>query len=294
MYYSPFRQTKIILLSLLLVLLAGSGCIAAVKNDAVLLAEYQQKVSGIMDKWTVFRWGMDNLAWLVHYPEELVDPYVQLETARRKLKPQQAEEYRKAFIGELRIGSATAFMLSVHVFGNEPIKLAPISNTVLLVDSSGRGIKPISYEKKLDAPMIGLVQGFIFFKKQESQNLKVLIKGLIPGATTPFVFQKTGGGSAVFGEIPIKTGAPMQEEKKKKKTGLNSSNKKQEVLIKIPVITEPVKPQILPPKTDQPKKAIPPDPSLKQPQNIKEDERSKDVSGDLDARMPRFLMRRSA
>ena len=99
---------------------------AAVNTDVALLADYQQKVSNILDKWTVFRWGTDNLAWLVHYPEELVDPYVQLETARRKLKPQQAEEYRKAFIGELRIGSATAFMLSVHVFGKEPIKLSPI------------------------------------------------------------------------------------------------------------------------------------------------------------------------
>ena len=283
-----------IFLSLFVVLLTGGVCMAAVNTDVALLADYQQKVSNILDKWTVFRWGTDNLAWLVHYPEELVDPYVQLETARRKLKPQQAEEYRKAFIGELRIGSATAFMLSVHVFGKEPIKLSPISNTVLLIDSSGRGIKPISYEKKLDAPMIGLVQGFIFFKKQDSQNLKVLIKGLIPGVTTTFVFQRTGGAaSAVFGEIPIKTGIPLQEEKKKKKIRSTSTNKQPEVLIKIPVITEPVKPHVVAPKTEQPKKAIPPDPSLKQEKNIKEDEVPKDLSEDLGARIRLNLKQRS-
>ena len=76
-----------IFLSLFVVLLTGGVCMAAVNTDVALLADYQQKVSNILDKWTVFRWGTDNLAWLVHYPEELVDPYVQLETARRKLKP---------------------------------------------------------------------------------------------------------------------------------------------------------------------------------------------------------------
>ena len=279
-----FKRIRSIFLSLLIVLLTGSGCIAAVNTESVLIAEYQQKVSDILDKWTVFRWGTDNLAWLVHYPAELVEPYVQLETARRKLKPQQVEEYRKAFIGELRIGSATAFMLSVHVFGSEPIKLSPISETVLLVDPSGKGIKPISYEKKLDAPMIGLVQGFIFFKKQESQSLKVLIRGLIPGVTTPFVFQRTGGApvSAVLGEIPIKTGIPIQTETKKNKP---SSNKKQEVLIKIPVITEPAKPQNVPPKTVQPKKPNLPVPPLKPEKDLEENNFiSEDLSDEPEAR----------
>lgn len=239
-----------LLLLLLCLLLVGDRSLAATDAENALIAERQQKVSDILDKWTVLRWGTDNLAWLVHYPEELVEPYVQLEAVRRKLKPKQVDEYRKAFRDELRIGAATGFMLSVHVFGREPVRLAPISETVLLVDASGRGIKPISYEKKLDLPMIGLVQGFVFFKKQESQNLKVLVKGLIPGAMTPFVFQRGGGTpSEIIGELPIKTGGPAPVKTRKNRP---QQNKNPEVLIKIPVVTAPIKPvPVSPPSKPQ-------------------------------------------
>ena len=146
----------------------------------------------ILDEWTSLKWGDDNLAWVVHYPEELVDPWIAAEAERRRLRPEQADAYRKAFTDELRIGSATAVMLSVQAFGPEPIKLAPISENVVLVDSAGNRVKPMVYEKTLDTPLLGLVQGFIYFPRQENKNFSIAIKGLQTGRETQFAFDAPG------------------------------------------------------------------------------------------------------
>ena len=38
--------------------------------------------TAILERWTSFHWGRDCLVWVVHYPEELVNPWVEAEAAR--------------------------------------------------------------------------------------------------------------------------------------------------------------------------------------------------------------------
>ena len=159
------------------------------------LADNREDALRILDDWTSLRWGDDNMAWVVHYPEELVTPWIAAEAERRRLRPDQAEAYRKAFTDELRIGDATAIMLSIQAFGPEPIKLAPIAENVALVDATGNRIKPMVFEKALEGPLMGLVQGFIYFPKQNDKNFRIAVKGLKVEGETLFAFDvpETGG-----------------------------------------------------------------------------------------------------
>ena len=182
----------------------------------------------ILDEWTSLRWGDDNMAWVVHYPDELVDPWIAAEAERRRLRPDQAEAYRKAFTDELRIGAATAVMLSVQAFGPEPIKLAPVSENVVLIDAAGNRIKPMVFEKALDNPLMGLVQGFIYFPKQSDKNFRIAVKGLKGEGETLFAFNAPEAGGFI-----TTTAAAKPPE--------TTASQGKEVIVRIPS-TKPEKP----------------------------------------------------
>ncbi|MDR1580236.1 MAG: hypothetical protein LBS35_07750 [Synergistaceae bacterium] len=155
---------------------------------AVSFAADRDDVFDILDSWTCVRWGEDNIAWIVHYPEELVEPWVRSEAARQNMRPEQIDELRKSFSDELRIGSATAILLSVYGYGAEQTNLAPMAKNIVLIDSSGKRIAPIVFEKKLDGPISGLAQGFVFFPLQSDKNFRISVKGLVPDRETNFTF----------------------------------------------------------------------------------------------------------
>ena len=142
----------------------------------------------ILDRRTSFRWGDGSLAWVVHYPDELVDPWVNAESEKRRLRPDQAEEFRRMFVNELRIGPTTPIMLSILYHGAPSLNLSPLSKNIVLIGSSDKRVSPIAVDKKLDGPISGLVQGFIFFHKQESENFSIGLRGLVPGRETIFSF----------------------------------------------------------------------------------------------------------
>ena len=149
----------------------------------------QGQVSGVLDRWTSFRWGQDNLAWVVHYPEELAEPWVKLEAQRRGFGPEETASYRRSFRQELQFDRSEAFLLTVQSFGGEPLRLSPLSKTVALVDARGRAVAPVRYEKRLDLPLTGLVQGFVFFPKGAAKPpFHLVVKGLLPGEPTVFRF----------------------------------------------------------------------------------------------------------
>ncbi|MDR1482501.1 MAG: hypothetical protein LBI74_07745 [Synergistaceae bacterium] len=173
----------------------------------------------ILDRWTAFRWGDGSLAWVVHYPDELVEPWVSAESEKRRLRPDQAEEFRRLFVGELRIGSATPIMLSVHSLGEKPLNLSPLSKNIVLIDSSGKRVSPIVVEKKLDSPISGLVQGLVFFPKQENRNFSIGLRGLVPNGETVFSFDN---GS-------INTASQFEAEEPRP-----ASDGTREVVVKIP------------------------------------------------------------
>lgn len=192
-------------------------------------ADDQQTALEILDAWTSLRWGDGNVTWVVHYPEELVAPWVNTEAERRGLGAAEKEAYRKAFVDELRIGSTTAIMLSIHAFGANAVNLSPLAQNIVLIDNSGKRIRPMVVEKKFDAPISGLVQGFVYFPKQADTSFRIAIKNLLPGRETLFSFS------------PNESAASLIE------TGSNEKNPtspfEEEVIVKIPV-TKPQQPTL--------------------------------------------------
>ena len=146
--------------------------------------------TAILERWTSFHWGRDCLVWIVHYPEELVDPWVAAEAARSGMTEAEKEEYREDFRKELRIEDTEAFLVTVYAFGPRPLSLSPLSNTLSLQKPEGSKVTPLSYEKKFDAPLSGIVQGLVFFPKQSGEGFSLVMKGL--GVQTEQVFSFDG------------------------------------------------------------------------------------------------------
>lgn len=136
------------------------------------------QATAILERWTSFHWGRDCLVWIVHYPEELVDPWVDAEAARRGMTEAEKQEYREDFMKELRIRDTEAFLLTVYAFGPRPLSLAPFTGTIFLQSTGGSRVSPLSYEKKFDAPLTGIVQGLVFFPKQSEKDFSLVVKGL--------------------------------------------------------------------------------------------------------------------
>ncbi len=148
--------------------------------------------TAILERWTSFHWGRDCLVWIVHYPEELVDPWVGAEAARSGMTEAEKEEYREDFEKELRIGDTEAFLVTVYAFGPRPLSLAPFSGALSLQKADGRRISPLSYEKKFDAPLSGIVQGLVFFPKQGDGDFSLVMKGLGVQTEQLFAFGSPG------------------------------------------------------------------------------------------------------
>lgn len=134
--------------------------------------------TGILERWTSFHWGRDCLVWVVHYPEELVEPWVEAEAARGGLSGAEREDYRKAFKAELRMENAEPFLVTIYAFGPRPLDLGGFAEAVNLVGSDGARQKPLSYERKFDEPLSGIVQGLVFFPKQRDKDFSVAIRHL--------------------------------------------------------------------------------------------------------------------
>lgn len=152
----------------------------------------------ILNRWTCIRWGEENLAWVVYYPESLVEPWVRAEGERRRLRRDQIEAFRAAFIDELRIDSTTPILFSIQVYSSTPVDLRPIADNVWLLDRSGRKIRPIVVEKSLDGPLQGMAQGLIFFPKQNTEDFSVVIRGLVPERETIFSFEGSGAPASAI------------------------------------------------------------------------------------------------
>jgi hypothetical protein len=204
---------------------------------SVSFADDRDDAFDILDSWTCIRWGEDNIAWVVHYPEELIEPWVRAEAERQNMRSEQAEELRRSFSDELRMGSATAILLSVYGFGAAQTNLAPLDKNVVLIDSSGKRIAPIVFEKKLDSPISGLTQGLVFFPLQSDKNFRISVKGLVPDRETNFTFP---GAGAPSGGIETTATAAARERQ----------IPDEEVVVKIPTRKNaPVKP----PRPEKPK-----------------------------------------
>lgn len=223
----PIRRTAAaaaLIVSSLLLYPTSASCANAARDRSL----------EILNRWTSIRWGEENLAWVVYYPESLIDPWVSAEAERRRFRADQTAAYRAAFVDELRIDSTTPILLSVQVLGSKPVNLSPLADHIWLVDASGRKIRPMVIEKNLDGPLQGFAQGLIFFPKQASENFQIVVSGLVPERDTIFTFDGAASGETTIltaaGEPSRTISAPPEEE---------------EVVVKIPTTSKP-KPE--PPK----------------------------------------------
>lgn len=168
------------LLVALLVLLLIAG-----RSDA---GDSVAEAMSIIERWTAFHWGRDCLVWLVHYPEELVDPWVGAEAARSGMSGPESEQYRRSFTSELRIGETEPFLLTVYVFSPRPLDLGRFEHAIMLETGDGRRLPPLSYERKFDQPLSGITQGLVFFPKQDDKDFVVVLKNLGIQDEQPFAF----------------------------------------------------------------------------------------------------------
>ena len=132
----------------------------------------------VLEQWTVSHWGRDCFVWIVYYPEELIEPWVEAEALRVGMSEAERRAYRDTFVSELRMDRTEPFLVSVYAFGARPVSLAPVSDNILLVTAAGERVRPVRYDTNLDQPLRGLVQGLVFFPKQRNTDFAVAVKGM--------------------------------------------------------------------------------------------------------------------
>lgn len=168
--------------------------------------EVLRQVSSILERHTAFRWGEDCLVWVVHYPEELVDPWVSLETIKRGFSSEEAATYRQSFLRDLRMDDAEPILLTVYQFGSSPLSLAPLSEHFALVNDRGERFAPSSYDESLDGALSGVVQGLVYFPRQAGA-FTLSLSG-VAGEEEFFAFSGMStekGSGAASPDIPAET-----------------------------------------------------------------------------------------
>ena len=177
----------------------------------ISMASPLEDVVSTLENWTSFHWGKDCLIWIVHYADEIVDPWTDEEASKAKFNETQKKEYKKAFVSELRMNEAEPFLVSIYAFGSAPLELRPFSENISLINSNGERFKPVSYERALDDPITGMVQGLVFFPKQSNKNYSLSLKGTGVFDERIFSFQNQNGNVA-NDNIPIVAYSPKQED----------------------------------------------------------------------------------
>ena len=132
----------------------------------------------ILERWTATHWGENCFVWVVHYPEEIVNAWVDLEAQRSGMSDAQKLEYKNKFASELQIYKSETFLISIYSFGRQPVSLTPVRDNIALINYDGVRIKPTKYNSTLDNPNFGVVQGLVFFPKQADKNFALSIKNI--------------------------------------------------------------------------------------------------------------------
>ncbi len=169
------RLIRSIAIILPVMLLAGNFFCSSI--HAADLTPFEQTIR-ILERWTSIHWGQDCFVWVVHYPEEIVDSWIESEAARYGTGNFDREAFRKNFVSDLELDTAETFLISVYSFGSRPVNLNPVNENISLFSASGERIKPLKYDNALDNPSSGIVQGLVFFPKQSNKDYVIGIKGM--------------------------------------------------------------------------------------------------------------------
>ncbi|MCR5346287.1 MAG: hypothetical protein K6E38_00750 [Fretibacterium sp.] len=157
----------------------------------------------ILERWTSAHWGRDCFVWVVRYPEELAGPWVDAEAQKTGMTEETRSAYLEKFISDLELDRSETFLVSLYSYGPQPIRLAPASDNITLLTSSGERVPPTRYDSRLDASAGGVVQGLVFFPKQPDEDFSLAIRGL--GVHEEQLFSFRGG------QQPLSLGAARAE-----------------------------------------------------------------------------------
>ena len=146
------------------------------------------RVNMILDKWTSSHWGEGCFVWILHYPEEIVLPWTELQLKERAADNEQKNKYRRSFRKQLLMDEAEAFLLSIAPFGGSAFDLAPLSDKITLVTPGGEEVAPLSYDEIFDKNLSQMTQGLVFFPLQKEEAFSVRLKGLGLGSEGLFSF----------------------------------------------------------------------------------------------------------
>ena len=153
-------------------------CVFFLLCSGVAFANPSENTIRILENRTAFHWGRDCFVWVVHYSETLVDPWVDSEAGRLGMSDSERDSYKDSFIADLSIGTAEPVLVTVHAFGARPLNFSPFSEKIALITPNGERIKPTKYDKILDQSMSGVVQGLVFFPKQNDPGFAITISGM--------------------------------------------------------------------------------------------------------------------
>ncbi|MDR2529717.1 MAG: hypothetical protein LBD04_12005 [Synergistaceae bacterium] len=173
-------------------------------SGAPALAGPFEETIRLLENSTSFHWGRDCFVWIVHYPEDLVGPWVEAETGRVGMTEAERESYRQNFIAELSIGKLEPFLFTVYAFAPSPMSFAPVSEKIALVTSDGERLKPVRYDRALDQPVSGVVQGLLFFPKQKEKDFAVAVRGM--GVYDERIFSFSASAEDMF--VPAQADEP--------------------------------------------------------------------------------------
>jgi hypothetical protein len=231
-----------------------------------------EEATSILERWTTFHWGRDCIVWVVHYPEELVTPWVEAEASRSGMSQEEKDNYRRSFVKELRIAETEPFLLTVYAFGPKPLALAPLSSSVLLSLPDGRSVAPVSYEKKFDEPLSGVVQGLVFFPKQPDKRFVVTVRGLGIRREQEFAFGVSAVQTEGPGIVPEEGPGPKDTEPSiaakspgKGKGTVTGGNREGIVVSLPPAPKSEKKAPVVPERPERPLPPVPPTPPLPEP-----------------------------
>lgn len=249
-----------------------------------------ETATGILEKSTSFHWGRDCLVWVVHYPESLVEPWVDADAQSRGYSQEQREEYLRSFKEQLRIGSAEPFLFTVYHFGPKPLSLSPLTEYLSLTTDGANRVAPLSYEDKLDQPISGVVQGLVFFPKQNGA-FSLVIKGL--GVYPEQFFAFGGSPKATVAQAPSEevVSRIVELPPVKTETALSDKGGKVSVPKKQPE-PKPAQPDPTPPPVDtEPPAWLGPGPVLTppEPDPVLEDKLFGEVSEDIAKQLDEIL-----
>ncbi len=194
----------------------------------------------ILERWTSAHWGQDCFVWVVHYPEEIIAPWVEAEAQRSNMSSSERERFRSDFVSELKLNTSETFLVSIYSFGSRPVNISPADENISLFTASGQRIKPSGYSSTLDYPSAGVVQGLVFFPKQRSKDYVIAIRGM---SLNERIFS--------FAPPEVKEPVPVKEEPKPEMVVVNLPKRQPKKK------AEPEKPATPPPPPMIPQKPLP-------------------------------------